>query len=324
MALYIPVIQTKFYLKRLLDEIKLAALMASGVLDMKPLDEIGQPSLKGDYVNIPAVSRPADFARFDYTSSTPQTGTAIFTNNQKFPMLWADSLNTYLDTDTARTGEDFAKLWSERVADVFSKRMLKQFGNMLAGATPSALTNDKTGQAPTVEMIRHTKYLAGDQADQYTTLVCHSDVWSAILRDMLEKYSANPSIAGVAFDGSTAAILGCDKVVISDQMPNTAGGATSLGDNLYSTFLLREGAVKLGYQMEPERSDLKVPYLPGNINYVKYQTSFTVGLEGTTWTGGANPDDSDLADPSNWAPAYSDLRDVSCTQLLSAGTLGGI
>lgn len=317
MSLYIPVLQTKFYLKRLLDSPKLQQLLAAGVLDMKPLDELGKRF--GDYFNIPTMYYPADFARFDYASSTPNTGTPANSNDYQFPFLWADSVNSFQDTDVARTGEDISRLWSERLGEKVAKRFLYEFGNMLAGAVPAALTNNQTGLKPTVQMIRNTKYLAGDQADDFTTLVCHSNVWSALLYDMLKNYSANPSIAGVAFDGSTAAILGCDKIIISDQMPDTPSGFATQGDNIFSTFLVRENGIKFGYQMEPNESRWTNTTLPGNVTYVKYQTSFVMGLEGVTFSGGANPTDAALATPGNWNPAYQDLREVSAVQLISAG-----
>lgn len=284
---------------------------------MKPLDEMGERY--GDYFNIPTMYYPADFNRFDYASSTPNTGTPANSNDYQFPFLWADSVNSFQDTDVSRTGEDLSKLWSERLGERVAKRLLFEFGNMLAGATPAQHTDNQTGVSATVQMIRNTKYLAGDQADDFTTLVCHSNVWSALLYDMLKNYSANPSIAGVAFDGSTAAILGCDKIIISDQMPHTSSGATSIGDDIYKTFLVRENGIKFGYQLEPQESRWTNNTLPGNVTYVKYQTSFVMGLEGMSFSGGANPTDSALATPGNWTPAYQDLREVSAVQLISAG-----
>lgn len=316
MALYTPVFQTSYFLSRLMDTPKFAQLLASGILDMATLDSFGP--IVGDYVNIPKQIPVADFARTDLTDSTAKTGTAVGADNQKFPLLWSDTLSTYRDSDVARTGENFDALLSGRVGEKLAKRALQQFGLVMNGSTPAAHTLDKTGSAPTVDFIRQAKYLAGDNADEFTTLVCHSNVWSSLVKDMLATYSANPSIAGVAFDGRTAAILGLSNIIITDQVPASFGSYASGGDDLYSTFICRPGAIKFGYQHNPTPDTWRDIRIPGNMNYFKVQMSYTMGLEASTWTGGANPIDTDLSNTGNWSTAYEDAREVGAIKILSA------
>jgi len=317
MSLYVPVFQTSYFLTKLMDSPKFAQLLGSGILDMATLDTFGP--IVGDYVNIPKNIPVPDFTRTDLTDTSAQTGTAVGADNQKYPLLWDDTLSTFLDSDVARTSEDYNALLSGRVGEKLAKRFLARFGKVLNGATPTAHVHDKTGTKVTVEMIREAKFKAGDSADEYTTLVCHSSVWGSIVKDMLDTYKANPSIAGVAFDGRTSAILGLTQIIITDQVPATFGlDAGSHGDDLFSTFICRPGAVRLGYQLEPKVDYWRDIRVKGNMNYFKVLTSCTMGVEATSWTAGANPSDSDLANTANWTGAYQDAREVGVVKILSA------
>jgi hypothetical protein len=321
MALFIPQIQTEFVLQRLLDSDQFNEFLAAGVLNMTTLEELSP--IIGDYVNVPRLINVPDFARVDLTSTTPQTGTAVATNNQKYPIIHDETLSTFKDSDMERTGEDFNMKLSQRVGDKVAKRTLSQIGNVLNGSVPAGRTLDRTGQSLTVQHIRKARQLAGDQAGFYNTLVCHSQAWSALLNDMLSTYRANPSIAGVCFDGRTKALLGITNIVISDAMPTVAGGFTTAGDNNFSSFICRPDAIMFGYQAEPKPAqtwnDIRVP---GDLTYFKAKMAYTLGLEGVTWIGGANPLDSDFGNSANWQSAYSDLREIGAVKIIAAGDLG--
>lgn len=322
MALYTPIFQTSYFQKALLDTQHFVKLLASGVLDLEAL--IGY-TIMGDYVNVPTMVRIADFIRTDYAGGGQQSATAASADTQKAPILWSNSLNSFLDTDVARTNENISQLWSEGAGEKVAKRALQQFGFMMAGATPTAHTYDVSGQSKRLRVadVLNAKFQAGDIADDFTTLVCHSQVWLSLVSDMLATYSANPTIAGSVFlDGTTSAILGIQNIVLSDQMPVTAAGFGTAGDDIYTSFICKPKAIKFAHEQEMKVSQWTDPTIPGNKTYINWLMGYTMLLEGTQYTGGSNPSDSTLASTGSWTTAYQDAREVGALKLVSLGSKG--
>jgi len=323
MPLAIPVFQTSYFQKALLDSQHFAKLLAADVLDLEAL--VGYTIL-GDYVNVPTIQRIADFIRTDYASGGVQTDTPAAADNQKAPILWSNSLNSFLDTDTARINENIGALWSAGAGEKMAKRALQQFGLMMSGAVPSIHTYDISGSGKRLRVVDvlNAKFQSGDIADEFTTLICHSNVWLSLVSDMIgPTYAANPVIAGRVFlDGQTSAILGLQNVVISDQMPKLVAGITTAGDEVYTSFICRPKAIKFANEQEMLVRDWVNPTVPGNKTYVNWMMGYTMLLEGTQYTGGANPSDGILASPGSWTTAFQDPRESGAIKIVSVGNKG--
>lgn len=321
MALYTPVIQEKYVQSKFLNAPKWSDLIASGIVDFSLADELAKG---GEYVNAPKLIHVPDFTHADISSDTPVSPTRVASNDDKYPVVRFHSLSSWKDSDNTLTGEKLDQLVSESFGEKMAARALELFGITAKAATPSAHTLT-VATAPTLQILRKLKFQAGDHAEEFTTLVCHSNIWNAIIADILSTYTSNSAITAGIMSGDpkiTYQVLGVSKIILSDKMPKTAGGfSSSIADDTFTSFLCRAGAMRCGWQRTPTLT-LSAPdvTVPGTLRIAKCDGALAIGPRAMKYTGSANPSDSTLGNASNWSASYSDAREHGVLALVSVGT----
>ena len=192
-VIHIPTPNLGYMVAGTLDEPKWAGINAANMLQLSGID--GLPARAGDTVDIPVFDRPSDFARVDITSDSDLTATALATSDGKAVVLRDAQLDKFRAHDEIRSGENFNQLWNMNRGQKAAKRFLEVLQKVLSGSidaidVPSANSHvfDGGTAAITVAMVRKTKRLMADHADELRTMIIHSDVWDDLLKDLFSTY----------------------------------------------------------------------------------------------------------------------------------------
>lgn len=326
MALYIPTVQVPYMLEAMFENVRLAKLLASGVITFGEFDN-KLVTEGGDYVNIPKLQLAADFARGDISSTSAITFTPTASLTQLAVVLRDVQGNSYFEHDLIRTAENLDIQLSRTVGERMAKRILQQFARMTTAAiaaidSPSANCHikDVTQNAITVQAIRQGKFLLGDESDVINTCFLHSKVWNDLLRDLQVTYSV-PNVSGDAvIYGKLISILGIDNFIRCDLADNSGVGTGSSGDDLYHSILLGPGAVGLGFQRQLRQSIFVDSRSASTLYQVKHNVDYYLHPDGFYWAGGANPTDSDYGG-ANWTMRAPDHRAIRMVDIQSNGNV---
>lgn len=325
MATYVPVFQTQYVAEGLLLEEKVAALIASGVMDVATLtkDVGGASRLYGDFVNIPQFIRMPTPTRVDITSTATaaSVATAVDANNQKFPVLRDQSTASFANFDNIRTGEDFGSSLERSLGVGLAERLLTVLGLTLSGAVGAvaAHVSTDTGNTMTVDKVAAAQGKLGDHGGQLNTLVVHSHVWNDIKQNIRANFKYTAMTAASIVTGEVPQLLGLDFIIVSDSMPVTTG-ITAV--DIYESFLLGPNSLYYGHQEDPNIEVEKDVALEVPKWYVRGNMSYVLGPRGVTFGGAANPSDAVLTNTNNWTASYNDARSSLSVKILSAGGNG--
>ncbi len=325
MALYVPTVQTAYVLEGMFSEAKWAALLASGALD---LDTLSNLIREGDFVNVPKLEQSADFERTNIASSSDLSPTAAATNDDKGVILRDHALNSWKRHDDIRANEQIGNKKAMSAGNKLAKRMLAQVGNVLSGAVDALTTShtvDVTAESTktiSVNAIRAAKATLDDEGYELNVGLIHSRVWWDLIKD-LQGYNYLETVgAQVVRSARLGEIMGISTWIITDNMPQTAGGFSTDDDDTYRTFLLGPGSVFFGYQAEPSITTDFNLLKPSTLFYQKIDMDYLIHPRTFAFGGSANPADADLATSGNWTPVTEDHKNCRIAQIKSHGQSG--
>lgn len=323
MACYVPVIDLPYMLRGMLDYKTWAALMASGVINQS---ELSGRLNAGDFVQVPTINTVADFSRTDVTSSAAASATAAATQDDKAVVLRSHSLNSYTNYNEVSAGENFDALLSASVGEKLAKRVCSTIFLQLSAAadaidSPSANCHvkDLGDAAVTVQALRQGKMKMGDAADDLTTLVMHSSVYSDLLYDMIATYKIDVVGGQAIIAGKLSGLLGIENLVITDLVRTQNTGTGTSTDDRFDTFMLGRDAIWFGYQASPEVKVFNNITVTNDPTYLRVNAHYVGHPRKMAWTGStASPSDSDLVG-SNYSQKSEDHREIKIVKIISNG-----
>lgn len=168
----------------------------------------------------------------------------------------------------------------------------------------------------TLSTLYDTRMKLADAYNRLTTVVCHSEAFSDLVKDTIGNYKIE-NVGGFTVVTGLPQAFGMRVVVVDDASLKETNGSNY---KRYHTLLFGPGAMGLIYhqalRIEAERRlDFEAPYwrVLANFDYAPH-------MFGMKWTGGTNPNNGTLATNGNWAPAFNDHRDVLCAKLVHNAT----
>jgi hypothetical protein len=252
MSLYIPTIQREYLVPAMLDNKAWASMLASGVIDP---DLLSVTVEGGDYVNIPTINRAVDFTHQTLAQTASVSFASVDSTSDKAVVLSDISANQFYKSQLRQVDPELGVKLSQTIGMRLAKRLARQ---LFAGADAAiqAMSNTAHTQSQTTAMtldtVRKAKLKMADYADEITTAVVHSKVWSDLIYDLYTNYK----VAGIAdiavIKGALAAILGIEDWIISDLAPVGPGATSSAGDDLYTSFLFGPKSLAVSFQQDPE------------------------------------------------------------------------
>lgn len=320
MAIYTPVVQTRYLPQGLFSQRKFAAMLASGALDM---DTASITATGGEFVNVPRYVQAAAFGRVPIATVDAASFTAFSTNDGKVPVLRDSSNNKWYKHQLALAAEDFGQKVASSVGNQLAKRVIKVVDYSLQGAVNAGTSphlrdiTAETTKTCNVLDIQETRALIGDQADQLTTMLIHSKPWNSLLKDMISTYRYAGLWSGEMLEnGQIETILGVRNVIVSDDLTADSGATSSAGDDSYYTYLMTPGSLYFAYQQDPYVDVWEDPTNSDTIHYEKIALDFVAAPRGFSF-GTANPTDANLTTSGLWTPAYEDHRNFGVCALKS-------
>ena len=232
----------------------------------------------------------------------------------------ADMLSGY------ETGEDALANVSAQLSRKINKDITSKIISQLTGLFGTALAGNSlnkaaaTGGTPddsnylTAASVTQAKYLLGEKAADVSVLVVHPLVAADMeARGMLTFLNSGGTVNyasnGVGVTDTQIGYFAGLRVVVDSQVPtvNPAGGTT--GDAVgYTCYLAAPGVIRTGSQFPLTiKADEDILSLQ-NVMSVTYNRLDHV--LGTSYKGDMHPENSDLADASNWELAYTSRENV--------------
>ena len=330
---YVPVKQTPYVLESLFSQEKFAMLLASGVLNSKPMDgEINS----GDKITIPTAIQADDLSVVDITSETAASGTRATTNNQIAPIVRHYTQMTFAEHDNVRTNENWRELFAASAGNKLAKDVVRTLHTVLQGVINVSGLNHLVdeGAAPfTTQSIRKAKKLLGDQGHNVDTMLIHPDVWSDLFYDITTTYKYSGPMSGQWLaNGAFESMFGVKNVIVSNDLPPIAGASSVYAGDIYYTWLFKSapdvaageeslgGPVFFGYQAAPRFSEFVDTRVPSTLTYVKWNTDYCLGVRGMAYNGAVgSPTTANLITSSNWTQANADGRQVGVVAVKSQG-----
>ena len=207
-------------------------------------------------------------------------------------------------------------------------------GGTLAGTNSIDLSEATAGSETDANFVNATnvtraKYLLGERAGSLQTLVAHPDVCAALeIAGMLQFSStALASGSGIQWGGGGIGVTQTEvgsafglRVIKDSQCP--IRGTT--GENAqYVCYLLGAGAISTGSQYPLQ--------VFSDYNNLSFQTEMSVKfsnvyhLNGVSWSSSSdNPEDGDLANPSNWNKVFTEAKLIPAVELVTNSPIGGL
>lgn len=318
MAIYSPVVQTRYLPQGLFSQQKFAALMASGALDV---DTASLTKQGGEFVNVPKYVQAAAFGRVAVGATASASFTAFATNDGKVPVLRDYSGNKWYKHQLALANEDFGQKIALTIGNQLAKRSIKTLDMSMQGAVNAGTAPHKyaSGSTLTVLAVQEGRAKMGDQADQLHTLLLHSKPWNSLLKDLISTYKYAGVWSGELIDnGQIETILGVRNVIVSDDLTPEAGATSSAGDDIYYSWLLGEGALYYSFQQEPYVDVWEDVTNADTIHYEKVAMDYVAAPRGFSMAT-ANPTDANLLTSGLWTPAYEDHRNFNIVGVTSVG-----
>jgi hypothetical protein len=320
-AIYTPVVQTKYLPQGLFAQAKFAALMASGAVDVATLDITKKG---GEFVNIPKYVQAASFTRVPIATVSAAGFTAFSTNDGKVPVLRDSSNNKWYKHQLALAAEDFGQKVAMTIGNKLACRAINVMDYSMQGlintATGSAHLHDITSEVVKTMNVLDTQQarsLMGDQADQLHTMLIHSKPWNSLLKDLITTYKYAGVWSGeILQNGMLETILGVRNIIVTDCLTPEAGATSSAGDDSYYTWLLTDGALYMAYQQEPYVDMWEDPTNSDTIHYEKIALDY-VAAPRAGYFATANPTDANLLTSGLWSTSYEDHRNLGIVAIKS-------
>ncbi len=202
------------------------------------------------------------------------------------------------------SNSDPMKAIGEQLGNYWAKRYDAALISVLKGALPQSHILDKTDgstvKTATITDLIDAMGLLGDNANEFTTIIMHSKVFSDFLKEGIVKYGQTNMSNVILESGNIPTLLG-RRVIVSDAVPVED---TPVGKK-YTTYIAQNGAMYLGFQRdlitETDRDIL------GFKDYLSSQVHFCPHLRGVKWaTTTINPTNEQLAVATNWEKVYPD------------------
>ena len=207
-------------------------------------------------------------------------------------------------------------------------------GGTLAGSNSLDVSEATAGSETDANFINMTnvtraKFLSGERAGSLQTLVVHSDVASALQVAGALQFSSTAlaSGSGIQWGGGGIGLTNTEvgaafglRVIVDDQLP--IRGTT--GENAqYVSYLLGAGAIQTGSQYPLT--------VLSDYNHLSFQTELSCKfsnvyhLNGVTWSSATdNPEDTALANPSNWNRVFTEPKLIPAVELVCNSPMGGL
>jgi hypothetical protein len=312
---------------------KFAMLLASGVLNAKPMDGFIN---SGDKITIPTAIQADDLSVVDLTSVTAATGTRASTNNQIAPVLRHYTIMHFSEHDNVRTNENWRELFAASAGNKLAKDVIKTLNSVLQGVINVGglgHVHDAQANPITTQDIRKAKKLLGDQGHNVDTMLIHPDVWSDLFYDITTTYKYSGPMSGQWLaNGQFESMFGIRNVIVSNDVTPIASASSAYAGDVYYTWLFKSapdveageeslgGPVFFGYQAAPRYSEFTDTRVPSTLTTVKWNTDYVLGVRGMAYSGSyGSPTTADLVNASNWAQANADDRMVGLVAIKSQG-----
>jgi hypothetical protein len=217
-------------------------------------------------------------------------------------------------------------------------KLLAQLTGLVGPGGPLAATNAlnvavTTGAAEgnylTASNITAAKYLLGERAGSVTTIAMHPKVAAYMetvgaLTFSTDALSTGGNIqwggGGIGLTNTQVGYMMGLRVIVDEQLPIRGGSGEQ---EQFVCYLFGNGVVQTGDQfpmrIETERNIASLQ------DAVAVHYSNCLHVIGTSWAAASdNPTNPELADPTNWALAYSEPRLIPVVELVCNSPFGGI
>ena len=244
----------------------------------------------------------------------------------------ADILHKY------QTGEDTLANVTSQLTRKINKDITAKIISQLTGLFGTALSGNVlnvaagAGDTPsgenylTAPNVIAAKYLLGEKAEDVSVLVVHPLVKADMdARGMLTFQNSGGTVEyasnGVGVTQTAISYFAGLRVVTDSQVPKITPDSGTKGDAIgYVSYLAAPGAIRTGSQFPlTVQQDTDILSFQ-EIMSIRYNRIDHV--LGTSWGGGPDPKNADLADPDNWTLAYSSRENVPLIQLITNTPFG--
>lgn len=230
----------------------------------------------------------------------------------------------------AMAAEDIAAIFAatdpirecaRQMANFWGRQLDTSLIKVLAGAIASesaAYRLDKSAQEFSYDLIIDAVDLLGDASENLSIIVMHSKVAHKLQKANLLTYPTATEIGaqGLLKEGR----IGNRVVFVTDQTTKTGTGSTAV----YSTYVLRPGAMSLFYQKNLKLEADRDALLAGGTDTLVSTVHYVPHLNLVKWIGtaaGTTPTDTELATSGNWDSVAGNVKDVGAVEILSLANL---
>ena len=245
----------------------------------------------------------------------------------------ADMLHQYETGEQAL--QNVAQQLTRKINKDITAKVISQltglFGTALAGNTlnvaAAASATPAGANYLTAVNVTAAKYLLGENAADVSVLVVHPLVAADMeARGMLVFQNSGGTVEyasnGVGITSTQVGYFAGLRVVVDSQVPTVEPTGATTGDALgYVCYLAAPGVIRTGSQfdlsIEQDRDILSLQ----DVMSVTYNRIDHV--LGTSYKGSMHPENSDLADKSNWDLAYTSRENVPLVELTVNTPYGG-
>ena len=238
----------------------------------------------------------------------------------------ADMLHQY------ETGEQALQNVAQQLQRKINKDITAKVISQLTGLFGTALSGNSlsvaaaAGATPagenylTAVSVTQAKYLLGENAADVSVLVVHPSVAADMeARGMLVFQNSGGTVEyasnGVGITSTQVGYFAGLRVVVDSQVPLVAPSGGTTGDAMgYVCYLAAPGVIRTGSQfplsIEQDRDILSLQ----DVMSVTYNRIDHV--LGTSYGGSMHPENTDLADKTNWTLAYTSRENVPLIELI--------
>lgn len=272
---------------------------------------------RGDYIQESFVKEISSLiSRRDTTSVGSATDLAMTQGEEKMVKLNRTIGPVAQTLDALRkiqiNQNTFSFMLGQQIAPAVTQNMLNAGINAVEAALSgqAAVNYDATdGTLAYADLVEGLNKF-GDQAVKILAWVMHSKVANDLLKASVAGNVSN--IADVAI--FRAEIGGFNRpIIITDSSDLVTAGTTTT----YSTLgLVADSTVVMQSEDQDIVSDI-VTGLDNLVVRIQGEFSYTIGLQGLTWAGSANPTDANLGTSGNWTKVASDDKSLPGIRITS-------
>jgi len=225
----------------------------------------------------------------------------------------------------AMSGEDIAAIFAgtdpvreaaRQMSNFWARQLDTSLIKVLTGAIASetAYQLDKSAQEFSPDLLIDAADILGDEGDSLSIVIMHSKVAHKLQKANILTYPNATDVGAnhLLREGR----IGQRVVFVTDQAP--------VASSVYSTFLLRPGAMSLYYQKNLKLEANREPLLAGGTDDLVSTIHYVPHLNYIKWIGtasGTTPTDTELATSGNWDSVAGNTKDVGAVEIKSLATL---